>query len=256
VRRYKPGDEVYARPDKNRIGTFAEFIAVSEDDLAIKPKSLTMEEAASIPLVGLTAWQALIEKGKLKKGQKVLIHAGSGGVGTFAIQLAKHVGATVATTTSTANIDLVRRLGAEIVIDYKKDSFEEILRDCDVVLNSLDGETLKKSLRVLKPGGNLISISGPPDPEFARQLGLSRMLELVTRLLSFRIRRQAKRYQVNYSFLFMRANGDQLRQIGSLIETGAIRPVLDRVFPFESTKEAMAYVEKGRAKGKVVIKVR
>jgi len=256
VRRFKPGDEVYARPDKSRIGTFAEFIAVSEEHLAIKPESLTMEEAASIPLVGLTAWQALIEKAKLKKGQKVLIHAGSGGVGTFAIQLAKHLGATVATTTSTANIDLVKRLGADIVIDYKKESFEQVLRDCDVVLNSLDAETLTKSLRVLKPGGSLISISGPPDPEFARELESSRILELVMRLLSFRIRRQAKRHQVNYSFLFMRASGDQLRQIGSLIETGAIRPVLDRVFPFESTKEAMAYVEKGRAKGKVVVKVR
>jgi alcohol dehydrogenase len=256
VRRFKPGDEVYARPDKNRIGTFAEFIAVREDDLAIKPKSLTMEEAASIPLVGLTAWQALIEKAKLHKGQKVLIQAGSGGVGTFAIQLAKHVGAIVATTTSTANVDLVKRLGADIVIDYKKDRFEEILRDCDVVLNSLDGETLKKSLRVLKPGGKLISISGPPDPEFARHLGLSRILELVMRLLSFRIRRQAKRHQVNYSFLFMRASGNQLRQISSLIETGAVRPVLDRVFPFELTKEAMAYLETGRAKGKVVVRVR
>src|SRR6266581_6071077 len=256
VRRFKPGDEVYARPGKDRIGAFAEFISIREDDLALKPEQLTMEEAASIPLVGLTAWQALIERGNLKKGQKVLIHAGSGGVGTFAIQLAKHVGATVATTTSTANIGLVRRLGADLVIDYKKDSFEEILRDCDVVLNSLDGETLRNSLRVLKPGGNLISISGPPDPEFARQLGLSRILELVMRLLSFRIRRQAKRHQLNYSFLFMRASGDQLRQIASLIETGAIRPVLDQVFPFESTKEAMAYVEKGRAKGKVVVKVR
>src|SRR6266852_8459015 len=256
ARRFKPGDEVYARPHRDRIGTFAEFIAMNEADVAIKPKALTMEEAASIPLVGLTAWQALIERVHLKKGQKVLIHAGSGGVGTFAIQLAKHVGATVATTTSTANVDLVRRLGADIVIDYKKDSFEEILRDCDVVLNSLDGETLKKSLRVLKPGGNLISISGPPDPEFARNLGLSRILELVMRLLSFRIRRQAKRHQVNYSFLFMRASGNQLRQISSLIETGAIRPVVDRVFPFESTKEAMAYVDKGRAKGKVVVKVR
>src|SRR5947207_5960670 len=207
VRRFKPGDEVYARPDKNRIGTFAELIAVSEDDLAIKPKGVTREEAASIPLVGLTAWQALIEKAKLKKGQKVLIHAGSGGVGTFAIQLAKHVGAIVATTTSTANVDLVKRLGADIVIDYRKDRVEEVLRDCDVVLNSLVGETLKKSLRVLKPGGNLISISGPPDPEFARQLGLSRILELVMRLLSFRTRRQAKRHQVNYSFLFMRKAG-------------------------------------------------
>ena len=256
VRRFKPGDEVYARPDKNRIGTFAEAIAVNEDDLAIKPQSLTMEEAASIPLVGLTAWQALIERAQLKKGQTVLIHAGSGGVGTFAIQLAKHIGADVATTTSTANVDLVRRLGADRVIDYRKDSFEEILHDCDVVLNSLDSATLEKSLRVLKPGGKLISISGPPDPRFARDLGLGRMLELVMRVLSYRIIRQARRHRVSYSFLFMRASGDQLREIGSLVETGAIRPVLDRVFPFESTKEALAYVEKGRAKGKVVVKIR
>ena len=129
-----------------------------------------MEEAASIPLVGLTAWQALIEKANLKKGQKVFIQAGSGGVGTFAIQLAKHLGATVATTTSTANVEFVKSLGADIVIDYKKEDFEEVLRDYDVVLNSQDGKTLKKSLRVLKPGGKLISISGPPDPEFARSL--------------------------------------------------------------------------------------
>ena len=177
-------------------------------------------------------------------------------MGTFAIQLAKHVGATVATTTSTANVDLVRRLGADIVIDYRKDSFEEILRDYDVVLNSLDSATLEKSLRVLKPGGKLISISGPPDPQFARDLGLGRMLELVMRVLSYRIIRQARRHRVSYSFLFMRASGDQLREIGSLVETGAIRPVPDRVFPFESTKEALAYVEKGRAKGKVVVKIR
>jgi len=256
VRNFKPGDEVYARPDKNRIGTFAEFIAMNEADVALKPKNLTMEEAASIPLVGLTAWQVLIERANLKKGQKILIHAGSGGVGTFAIQLAKHIGATVATTTSTANVDLVKHLGADIVIDYKRDRFEEILRDCDVVLNSLSKDTLKKSLRVLKPGGKLISISGPPDPEFAKDFGLNRMLELVMRLLSFQIRRQAKRHQINYSFLFMKASGDQLRKISSLIETGAVRPVLDRVLPFESTKEAMAYVETGRARGKVVVRVR
>jgi NADPH:quinone reductase-like Zn-dependent oxidoreductase len=164
VRRFKPGDEVYARPDQDRIGAFAEFISMNEDAVAIKPKELTMEEAASIPLVGLTAWQVLIERANLKKGQKVLIHAGSGGVGTFAIQLAKHVGAIVATTTSTANLDLVKRLGADIVIDYRKDDFETILRDYDVVLDTLGGETLEKSLRVLKPGGKLISLSGPPDP--------------------------------------------------------------------------------------------
>jgi NADPH:quinone reductase-like Zn-dependent oxidoreductase len=256
VRRFKPGDEVYARPDKDRIGTFAEFISLNEGDVAIKPKALTMEEAASIPLVGLTAWQTLIERANLKNGDKVLIHAGSGGVGTIAIQLAKHVGAIVATTTSTENVDWVKRLGADIVIDYKKDDFETILHDYDVVLNSLGAETLEKSLRVLKPGGKLISISGPPDPDFAKEMGLSWISRLVMGLLSYRIRRKAKRHHVTYSFLFMRASGDQLREITALIDSGIIRPVVDRVFPFEATNDALAYVEKGRAKGKVVVKVR
>ena len=175
-----------------RVGTFAEFIAMNEADVALKPKTLTMEEAASIPLVGLTAWQVLVERAKLKKGQKVLIHAGSGGVGTFAIQLAKHLGATVATTTSTANIELVKSLGADVVIDYKKQDFEKVLSGYDVVLNSLDGDTLQKSLNVLKPGGKLISISGPPDPDFAREQGLNWFLQQVMRLLSFGIRRKAK----------------------------------------------------------------
>ena len=256
VQRFNIGDKVYARPDKDRIGTFAEFIALHEDDVAIQPSSLTMEEAASIPLVALTAWQALIERANLKKGQKVLIHAGSGGVGTIAIQLAKHIGATVATTTSTANIDLVKRLGADVVIDYKKDDFENGLRDYGVVLNSLDARTLEKSLSVLKPGGKLISISGPPDPDFAKEIGLSWMLKVVMYLLSFGIRKKAKRRGVSYSFLFMRASGGQLGEITSLINAGAIRPVVDRVFPFESIKEAFAYVETGRAKGKVIIKLR
>jgi len=224
--------------------------------VAQKPKNLTMEEAASIPLVGLTAWQVLVERAKLSTGQKVLIHAGSGGVGTVAIQLAKHLGAIVATTTSTANLEWVKRLGADLVIDYRKDDFENILQDYDVVLNSLGAETLEKSLRVLKSGGKLISISGPPDPDFAQDRGLSWIVRLAMRLLSYRIRNKAKGHHVSYSFLFMRASGDQLREIGSLIESGIIRPVMDRVFPFESTKEALAYVETGRAKGKVVVKVR
>jgi NADPH:quinone reductase-like Zn-dependent oxidoreductase len=146
VRKFQPGDEVYARPGKDRIGTFAELISVSEDDLALKPKQLMMEEAAAIPLAALTAWQALIEIADLRKGQKILIHAGSGGVGTFAIQLAKYLGATVATTTSAANIDLVKRLGADVVINYREDDFETVLHGYDVVLNSLDSKTLKKSL--------------------------------------------------------------------------------------------------------------
>ena len=256
VRKFKPGDEVYARPAKDRIGAFAEYIAVAEDDLAPKPEQLTMEEAASIPLVGLTAWQALIEIAGLRAGQKVFIQAGSGGVGTFAIQLAKHLGATVATTTSAANADLVKRLGADVVIDYRDDDFETVLHDYDVVLHSLDNETLKKSLRVLKPGGKLISISGPPDPGFARELGKPWILRPVTGLLSYRTRKAAKRRQVGYTFLFMRASGDQLRKITALIDSGVIEPIMDRVFPLESTVEAMAYVDKGRAKGKVVVKVK
>lgn len=256
VRGFKPGDEVYARPRDGRIGTFAELIAMDETDVALKPKNLTMDEAASIPLVGLTAWQVLIGRAKLKEGQKVLIQAGSGGVGTFAIQLAKHLGATVATTTSTANVDLVKRLGADVVIDYKKEDFSTLLSGYDVVLNSLGQDTLEKSLKVLKPGGKLISISGPPDRAFAMEHGSNWFLQQVTRLLSFGIRRKAKRHGVSYSFLFMRANGEQLGRITSLIESGVIRPVVDRVYPFQATNEAMDYLETGRAKGKVVVNLR
>jgi NADPH:quinone reductase-like Zn-dependent oxidoreductase len=254
--KFKPGDEVYARPRDGRIGTFAESIAINEADVALKPKNLSMEEAASIPLVGLTAWQVLVDKASLKKGQKVFIQAGSGGVGTFAIQLAKQLGATVATTASAASADLVKSLGADVVIDYRKDDFEQVLSGYDVVLNSQDARTLEKSLTVLKPGGKLISISGPPDPEFARERGLNLVLRMILRLLSRAIRIKAKRRGVKFSFLFMWAQGDQLSKITSLIESGAIRPVVDRVFPFEATNEALAYLETGRAKGKVVIKVR
>ncbi|MEO4002077.1 NADP-dependent oxidoreductase [Mesorhizobium sp. CAU 1732] len=256
VRRFKPGDEIYARPRDGRIGTLAEFIAIDQADVALKPKNLTMEEAASIPLVGLTAWQVFVERARLAKGQKVLIHAGSGGVGTFAIQLAKHLGATVATTTSAANAELVTSLGADVVIDYRTQDFEKILSGYDVALNSLDAKTLEKSLGVLKAGGKLISISGPPDPAFAKEQGLNWLLRQVLRLLSSGIRRNARARQVDYSFLFMRANGEQLGQIAALIEKGVIRPVVDRVFPFAETNYALAYVESGRAKGKVVVKLK
>lgn len=256
VRQFKTGDQVYSRPPDHRIGTFAEFIAVNENDVAPKPKNVTMEQAASIPLVGLTAWQALVERAHLQKGHKVFIQAGSGGVGTFAIQLARHIGATVATTTSSANIDWVKRLGADIVIDYEKDDFEKVLQNYDVVLHSQDAAALEKSLRVLKPGGTLISISGPPDPAFAKEIGAPWFVNLIVRLLSSGARKKATRRDVKYSFLFMRANGQQLREITRLIEAGAIRPVIDRVFAFESTNEALAHVEAGRAKGKVVVKIK
>lgn len=256
VRRFKPGDEIYARPRDGRVGTFAEFIAINEADVALKPKNLTMEEAASIPLVGLTVWQVLVEQAKLKKGQKILVQAGSGGVGTLAIQVAKHLGATVATTTSTANVELVKSLGADVVVDYNKQDFEKVLSGYDVVLHSLDSGILQKSLDVLKPGGKLISISGPPEPDSAKEQGLNWFLQQVMRLLSFSIRRKAKARRINYSFLFMRASGEQLSQIASLIESGVIRPVMDRVFPFEATNDALAYIETGRSKGKVVVKLK
>ena len=256
VRGLKIGDEVFARPRDHRTGTFAETIAVDQAEVALKPASLSMAEAASIPLVGLTAWQALVELGKVQAEQKVFIQAGSGGVGTFAIQLAKHLGATVATTASAGNVVLVKSLGADVVVDYKTQDFEEVLHDYDVVLNSQDGKTLEKSLNVLKPGGKLISISGPPDPEFAEAIKAPWFVKQVMRALSFGTRRKAKRLDVDYSFLFMKASGSQLRQITPLIESGAIRPVVDKVFPFASTNDALFYVEGGRAKGKVVIKVR
>jgi NADPH:quinone reductase-like Zn-dependent oxidoreductase len=254
--KFKVGDEVYSRPRDHHQGTYAEYIAVHEDDLALKPKNIGMNEAASIPLVGLTAWQALVEIGNLKAGQKVFIQAGSGGVGTFAIQLAKYLGAYVATTTSGKNIELVKSLGADEVIDYKTQDFEKILSNYDLVLNSQDAETLQKSLRIIKPGGILISISGPPDPAFAKKAGLNFFLNFVMTLLSSKVRKTAKHLGIRYSFLFMRADGKQLGEIAKLIESGKIRPVIDKVFPFDSTKEALAYVESGRVCGKVVIAVK
>lgn len=256
VRQFAPGDEVYARADDFRIGTFAEFVAVKESSLAAKPATLSMEEAASAPLVALTAWQALVDVAQVKKGQKVFIQAGSGGVGTMAIQLAKHLGATVATTTSAANTGLVQRLGADVAIDYKTQDVAHVLRDYDVALHSQDSKSLDRSLRVLRPGGKLISISGPPDASFGEDIGAPAFVRLVIHMLSWGVRRRARGRDVSYAFLFMRPSGNQLREIALLFDQGVLRPVVDRVFPFASTNEALAYVESGRARGKVVIKVR
>lgn len=253
VTRFAPGDAVFSRPRDGRIGTLAERIAVDEADLARKPANLTMAEAAGMPLVALTAWQALVELAAVQPGAKVLIHAGSGGFGSVAIQLAKHLGATVATTASGGNAEMVRALGADVVIDYRTQRFETVLSDYDLVICGQDADTLSRSLAVLKPGGRLISISGPPTVEFAKAQGLIWVLRQVMRLLSFGIRRKARAKGVRYDFMFMRPDGGQLAQIGTLIEAGAIRPVLDHIFPFEQTNEAFAYLETGRAKGKVVV---
>jgi NADPH:quinone reductase-like Zn-dependent oxidoreductase len=255
VRGFKSGDEVYARPDKARIGTFAERIAIAEADLARKPDTISVVEAGSLPLVALTAWQALVEKGNLQRGQKVLVQAGAGGVGSIAIQLAKHLGATVATTVSAINADFVRDLGADIVIDYRSQDFEKIVSGYDLVLDSLGGENLQKSLRILKPGGKVIGISGPPDPAFAREMGLNPVLRLAITALSHKIRAQAKKLGVTYEFLFMKANGDQLRAISALVDQGVIRPVVGKVFAFDQTPQALASLAAGGVRGKAVVTI-
>ena len=253
--RFKPGDSIFASIFDLGTGSLAEYAVVPESAAALKPENLDFVQAASIPMVGLTSWQALKERARLNPGQKVFIPAGSGGIGTFAIQLAKYLGAKVATTTSTGNIELVHRLGADEVIDYKKQEFEDVLHDYHVVLGTVRGDGIEKSLRILKPKSSVISLIGPPDAAFARGRGMNFFMKFVFGLLSSKIIRQAKKHGVEYSFLFVHPDGHQLTEIGKLIEAGHIYPVIDKVFPFDQTMEALAYLEEGRAKGKVVVKV-
>ena len=252
VRDYEVGDEVYARPRDGRIGTFAEYIAVDHADVARRPRSLTMEQSAAVPLVALAAWQALVDVARVKPGQKVLVHAGAGGLGSTVIQLAKHLGAYVATTAQGNDEPQVRQHGADEVIDYTKADFAQLLSGYDLVLDSLGGDNLAKSLTVLKPGGLAISVVGPPDATFAKQVGRP-LLEPVMALMSRKVRAQARKLGVRYAFFFMRADGAQLKTLAALYDAGALRPVLDRTFTFDETLDAMAYVEQGRAKGKIVV---
>jgi NADPH:quinone reductase-like Zn-dependent oxidoreductase len=256
VTSFKPGDAVFASIFDLGTGALAEFALVPASAAALKPPNLDFVQAASIPMVGLTSWQALKERTHLKPGQKVFIPAGSGGIGTFAIQLAKHLGAKVGTTTSTGNLDLVRCLGADEVIDYKKQQFEDVLRGYDAVLGTVRGDALEKSLRILKPKSNVVSLIGPPDTAFARARGMHFFMVLLFTLLSRKITRRAKRRGVAYSFLFVHPDGGQLAEIGELLKAGRIRPVIDRVFPFDQAKAALAYLDQGRAKGKVVVQMK
>ncbi|KMN45683.1 NADP-dependent oxidoreductase [Bacillus sp. LK2] len=256
VNRFKVGDEIYARPRKDKIGTFAEYIAIHEDDIALKPKNLSFEEAASIPLVGLTSYQALHDIMHLQKGQKILIHAGSGGVGTFAIQLAKIMGATVATTASEAGANLVKSLGTDKIINYKTEQFEDILKNYDAVFDTLGGTTLEKSFDIIKNGGNIVSVSGIPNARFGKEFGSGFFKTLLFSLASKKLTALEKKHNAQYSFLFMKPSGDQLRIIANYIESGKIKPVIDRVFPFEDAQKAMEYSESGRAKGKIIVKIK
>ena len=254
VHGFAVGDEVYARPRDLRIGTFAEYIAIDQDDVALKPATLSLHEAAAVPLVALAAWQILVEKAQIQPGQKVLIHAGAGGLGSTLIQLATHLGAHVATTANAARVDLVRDLGADEIIDYTTQDFSEILSGYDLVVDSVGGENLTKSLGVLAPGGLAIGVTGPPDAGFARQLRAPRPFEFVLSFLSRKVRKAAKKLGVRYAFFFMHASGAQLRELAALYDAGQLRPVIDTTFTFDHTLQALAYVEGGKAKaGKVVI---
>jgi NADPH:quinone reductase-like Zn-dependent oxidoreductase len=255
VTRFKAGDEVFASIFDRGTGSLAEFVRVPENLAALKPATLDFVQAASLPMVSLTSWQALTERAKLRAGQKVFIPAGSGGIGSFAIQLAKHLGATVGTTTSTANIDWVSRLGADEVVDYKKQEFEKVLSGYDIVLGTIRGDAIEKSTQILKPGGKIVSLIGPLDAAFARERHLNVFLHFVLGLMSRKIMRLSKKRGLTYSFLFVRPDGSQLSQIAELMDAQRIKPVIDNVFPFAETGDAFAYLARGHAKGKVVVKI-
>lgn len=256
VTRFKPGDAIFASLFDLGTGSLAEFAVVPERVAAPKPANLDFVQAASVPMVGLTSWQAMKERAGLRPGQRVFIPAGSGGIGSFAIQLAKQFGAKVGTTTSTSNIAMVQALGADEAIDYKKQSFEKELREYDMVLGTLRGDEIEKSIGILKAGGKIVSLVGPLDAAFAKARGLNFALKWVFSLMSRKIIRLADRRQVSYSFLFVRPDGVQLAQIGQLLESGRVHPVIDKVFPFEESREALEYLAQGRAKGKVVVRVK
>ena len=229
VRSVKVGDEVFARPNQEDAGSIAEFARIHENELAIKPKNMSHIHAASVPLAGLTAWQALVTKGNINRGDKVLIHAGSGGVGTLAIQIAKYFGAEVTTTTSSKNKDLVKSLGADLVIDYTTQSFENELSNYDLVIDAIGGDTLTKSFKVLKKGGRLVSIKGQDTENLAKEYG------------------------VNFEWFFMSPDGEMLTEIASLISQGTIKTVIDSTYSMKQAPEAFELLAKGRAKGKIVI---
>jgi NADPH:quinone reductase-like Zn-dependent oxidoreductase len=256
VTRFKPGDAVFASIDGLRLGSLAEFAVVAEDAVSLKPVHLDFVQAASVPMVALTAWQTLRERMRLKPGQRVFIPAGAGGVGTFAIQLAKYLGAKVATTTSAGNANLVRSLGADQVIDYNNQRFQDVLRDYDAVLDTLGGESLERSFKILGPKGSVVSIVGPPDAAFGRARGMNFLMVFALWLLSRKMHRLAKKRDVEYSFVLVNPDGNQLAEIGELLETTSIHPVIDKVFPFDQAREALAYLETGRAKGKVVVQMK
>ncbi|WP_018430843.1 NADP-dependent oxidoreductase [Hoeflea sp. 108] len=256
VTSFVPGDRVFARMPKEAMGGFAEYAVVPEGFLAKIPASIDFNAAAGVPLAGLTALQALRDELHVTQGNRIFIPGGAGGVGTFAIQVAKWLGAEVTTTASPRGRALVEQLGADVVIDYTTQRFEEELRDMDGVLDLLGGETLMKSFGVVKPGGKVVSIAGMPEPETARKdLGRGAVLATLFWFISYRLRAEARKHHVSYRYLFMHPSGSELTELAGLIADDTVRPVIDRVFPFQDIAKAFAYLEAGHAKGKVVVQM-
>jgi NADPH:quinone reductase-like Zn-dependent oxidoreductase len=232
VTQLKVGDDVFGRADGTQAATMAEFAAIKERDLAVQATSMTHQQSAGIPLAGLTAWQALFEHGALESGQRVLIHAGSGGVGTLAIQFAKQAGAWVATTASARNKELVMSLGADQFIDYSTEDFADVVGPCDLIVDMVGGETLTKSFEVVTTGGRVVSVTDRAPDGLAEQHG------------------------VTFEQFFMHPDGDALRTIARLLDAGTVRPVVDSVFPLEEVAAAFRHAKEGHATGKVIIAVR
>lgn len=255
VKKFQVGDAVYGRVQKNRIGTFAEYIAVDVKDVALKPKNLTFAKASSIPLVALTSYQALHEVMKIKPQDKILIQAGSGGIGTLAIQLAKLAGAYVATTTSEKNRALVKSLGADEVIDYRSENFAEKLKDYDFVFDTIGGDILKDAFKIVKPGGKVVTLSGTPNYAFAKNYNLPLWKQIALGIASYPITKLAKKNDVSYDFLFMRPDGNQLAALTKLIEAKQLQPIVDSVISLAEIQKAVDNLASGRAKGKIILAV-
>jgi alcohol dehydrogenase len=255
VTRFTPGDRVYARADHHKMGAFAEYAAVDESLVGTMPRSLDFDEAAALPLAGLTALQALRDHLGVKEGDRLLVTGGAGGVGTLAIQLARWMGATVATTASPRGEELVRSLGAETVVDYHQRQFKDVLHSYDGAFDLVGGQDLLDCFEVLKPGAKTVSIAGVPEPRMVREdIGLGPLWAVGAQLLSTKVRRRARRRNVTYRLLLMHPSGDDLDVLSQLVDEGELKPVIDRVLPFQQIPDALAHVEQGRSKGKVVVR--
>ena len=255
IKGFKVGDKVFSRIDENLVGTMAEYVVSNEEDVALMPSNLSFNEAASIPLAGLTAYQSLVDVAQLSSQENVLIYAGSGGVGTIAIQLAKHLGAYVTATASTKNVDMVKKLGTDQVIDYTKENFQEQGKQFDVVYDTLGGEHTLNSFKMLKPGGRVISIAGDLDDITAKQLKLNRFIRFLLSLKVKKVINTASKLDASYRFHLMSPNGNQLQKLAELYESEIIKPIIDKTYIFEESIQALKYLSKGHAKGKVVVQM-